>query len=163
MGCFVIRFYSVERRALKKGKNIPHVQLAQGDSNHSSQLLVKANSRFPKQADLKAAATRSKSQRQNRVAKPRECAAAKSLQCGQVLWGGRCAIMSKGEAWTKPPLYDRNHLLLTWTGVKSGSLTSLSRSTGTAATTACFAFGGPGAVSVSTGLQLSYTPLHSTS
>lgn len=41
---------------------------------------------------------------------------------------GEAGVLSQveGEAWTKPPLYDRNHLLLTWTGVKSASVSILS-------------------------------------
>lgn len=65
----------------------------------------------------------------------------------------------EGKAWTKPPLCGRNHLLLTWAGVKSASPTSPSLSTSAAVTMAGLTFERPSAVGVSAGLQLSHTPL----
>lgn len=43
----VLGVYSVEEEPWRRGKNSLHVQLAQGDSNHSSQLLGKASQDFP--------------------------------------------------------------------------------------------------------------------
>lgn len=70
----------------RRGKNRLHAQLAQGDSNHSSQLLGKASLRFPRQADLKAMAART-----------RENAAAESPWGRRELRGGRRAGGKHGQ------------------------------------------------------------------
>jgi len=70
-----------------------------------SQLLGKASPRFPRPADLQAAAARTRSQRQGRAAKPRERAAATSKQSGWELCRGRSAVTARAAKHTQNLLF----------------------------------------------------------
>lgn len=155
--CFILW----KEESWRRGKNGLYMQLARGDSNQSFASIIRQS-----QPKISQAGRSEGSGCKDEGPEAEESCRGKRTCCGwePMGWTGAlgrqaCCHQQRGEAWTKPPLYGRNHLLLTWAGVRSSSPTSPSLSTGTAMTTAALAFEGPSAVGVSAGLQLSHAPL----